>query len=263
MNIETLRNIGKQLRQEIPPLAVKPHGTAPIGKGAGGDMTFAVDKKAEEIIFKEIEKLNEPVTLVSEEHGIKDIKGGGPNILIDPIDGSKNAVSGIPFFSTSIAIVNGDTLGHISMGYVINLINGDEFWAEKGKGSFLNGVPVRTQEDEVLNVIAYEAQTPKVHIPEILPLLSLFRRTRCLGSTALDLALLAAGAVSVFVAPAPSRSFDHAAGYLLVREAGGIITDLNGEDIDSVPVGIKRTVALLASGNKKLHFKALAALKRS
>ncbi len=261
MNIENLRTIGKRLRQEISPIAGKLRESAPIGKGAGGDITYPIDKKAEEIIFEEIESLNEPVTLVSEEHGIKDIKGGGPKILIDPIDGSKNAVSGIPFFSTSIAIVNGDTLGHISMGYVINLINGDEFWAEKGGGAFFNGMPARTQQDDAFRIIAYEAQTPRVHVPAILPLLSLFNRTRCLGSIALDLALLSKGSVSVFSAPGPSRSFDFAAGYLLVREAGGIVTDHNGNETGNVRIGLEKSSPLLASGNENLHFKVLEALK--
>lgn len=260
MNIPILRAIGKRLVKEIPPFIGKYHGSNPVGKGASGDMTYPFDKKAEEIIFEEIEKLNKPFTFVSEEYGFKEIKGGGQKILIDPIDGSKNALSGIPFFSTSIAVVNGETINHTSIGYVINLINGDEFWAVKDGGSFFNGSPVKTQQTEEFNVIAFEAQTPKVDIPKILPLLSLFRRARCLGSTAIDMALLAQGAVSMFIAPAPSRSFDFAGGYLLIKEAGGIVTDLDGEKLDKIPVGIEKASPLLASGNEKLHRKALEVL---
>ncbi len=262
MNIDDLRTIGKRLIKEIPPLMGGGVNNA-LGKGAGGDVTYPIDKKAEEIVFEEIERLNKPATLVSEEYGFKDINGGGIKILIDPIDGSKNALSGLPLFSTSIAVVEGDTLEHTKAGYIINLANGDEFWAEKGGGSFLNGVPVKTQQDDALNVIAYEAQTPGIDIPKIQPLLSLFRRTRCLGSTAIDLAVLARGAVSTFIVPVPSRSFDFAAGYLLVREAGGIITDLNGRSVDNTRVGVEKTSPLLASGNEKLHQKALEALKSS
>lgn len=261
MNITNLRTIGKRLRQEIPPLVWKLHGSSPIGKGASGDMTYPIDKRAEEIVFEEIEKLDKPVTLVSEEYGFKDIKGGGPKLLIDPIDGSKNALSGIPFFSTSIAVVEGKTINHTLIGYVINLVNGDEFWAVKDGGSFFNGTSIKTQQDEGFNVIAYEAQTPKADIPKIIPLLSMFRRTRCLGSTALDMALLAQGAVSMFITPVPSRSFDFASGYLLIKEAGGIITDLEGKEINKTPTGIEKASPLLASGNEKLHRKALEVLK--
>jgi len=261
MDIDNLKTIGKRLRREIPPLIPGLYGSSPVGTGASGDKTYPVDKKAEEIIFEEIEKLGKPVTLVSEEYGFKDIKGGGTKILIDPVDGSKNALFGIPFFSTSIAIVDGDSIEHISTGYVINLSNGDEFWAVKGGGSFFNGATIKTQQTDEFNLIAYEAQTPKIDIPKIIPLISLFRRTRCLGSTAIDMALLAQGAVSIFITPTPSRSFDFASGYLLVKEAGGIITDLDGKEIDDTPVGIEKASPLLASGNEKLHLKALAVLK--
>ncbi len=260
MNIKELRAIGKRLKKEIPPLVREFHGSAPIGKGASGDKTFPIDKKAEDIIFEEVEKLNEPFTIVSEEYGFKDIKGGGPRLLIDPIDGSKNAINGIPFFSTSIALIDGDNIGHTSIGYVINLLNGDEFWAVKDSGSFLNEKPIRTQQDNSFRVITYETQTPRVNIPKIMPLLSLFHRVRCFGSTALDMAFLAQGAVSMFITPTPSRSFDFAAGYLLIKEAGGIITDLYGKEIDDVPVDVKRATPILASGNEELHKKALEVL---
>lgn len=263
MDITDLRAIGKRLREEIPPLIWGLHGKAPLGRGASGDKTYPIDKRAEEIVFEEIEKLRVPATLVSEEYGFKDIYGGGARLLIDPIDGSKNALSGLPFFSTSIAIVEGDTLQDTSIGYVINLINGDEFWAIRGSGSFLNGRPIRTQQDDALYVIAYEAQTPRIDIPKIMPLLSLFRRTRCLGSIALDMALLAQGAISVFVTPSSSRGFDFAAGYLLIKEAGGIVTDLKGKELNKITIGVEKVSPLLASANERLHKKALRALKSS
>ena len=261
MNIDDIRKIGRRLKEEIPPLVWEFFGSEPLGKGAGGDKTYLIDKKAEDIVFEEVEKLGKPVTIVSEEYGTKEIKGGGRRLLVDPVDGSRNAVSGIPLFSTSIALIEGDTVGDVSIGYVINLISGDEFWAIKGHGSIFNGKPVRTQQDGSFSVIAYEAQTPRVDIPRILPLFSLFNRVRCFGSTALDMAFLAQGALSMFVTPAPSRSFDFAAGYLLIKEAGGIITDINGKDIDHIPADVKRSTTLLASGNEVLHTKALEMLK--
>lgn len=261
MNIWDLRIIGARLKKEMPPLIRRLRGSSPVGKGASGDMTFPIDKKAEEIVFEEVEGLGKPLTVVSEEYGFKDINGGGIKLLIDPIDGSKNALSGVTFYATSIALIEGDAMGNISIGYIINLVTGDEFWALRGGGSFLNGEPLRTQKEEAFNVIAYETQTPRVDIARIMPLLSLFNRTRCLGSTALDMAFLSQGAISMFVTPAPSRSFDFAAGYLLIKEAGGIITDLEGRGIEDISVGVKRSTPLLASGNERLHQKALEVLR--
>lgn len=261
MDIQDVRKIGARLRREIPAHLEELRKAGPLGKGASGDMTHPVDRLAEDIVIEEVKKLGGRITLISEECGRIDINGGGQTLLIDPIDGSRNAADGIPLFSTSIAIVEGDTVGKTTAGYVINLISGDEFWAVRGKGSFLNGAAIKTQQDRTPKVIAYEAQTPKTDIPRIMPLLSLFRRARCFGSTALDMAFLAQGAVSVFIVPSLSRSFDFAAGYLLVKEAGGIVTDLNGEKIDNIKTGVKRAAPLLAAANEDLHGKALEMLK--
>ena len=257
MKIENLREAGKRLFAEIGNKRLKPFTSESVGKGASGDTTFSVDKKAEDIIIGYLESIKEPLSIISEECGIKEVNGGGRNILIDPVDGSKNAVTGIPFYCSSIAIADRDTIGSISAGYVINLLTGDEFWAEKGKGAFFNGERIYAQKDDFFYLVAYEAQSPKHDIPKIMRLLSEARRTRCLGATALDLAYVAYGSVSVFVSPAPSRSFDFAAGWLLVRESGGIFTDMQGNSIEDTGIGLQKSTPLLASGNKYLHEKAL------
>lgn len=259
MKIDSLKNIGRSLLREIP--SIKKDKKRLLGIGASGDKTYQIDRLAENIIISGLEKSGERLTIISEEIGTKDIRGGGRKVLIDPIDGSRNAISGIPFFSTSIAFLDGDRVGDITLAYIVNLINRDEFWAEKGKGAFLNGKRIKTQGDDVLYLIAYEAQAPHKDIPRIIQLLSKSRKTRCLGSTALDLAYLASGAISVFVSPSPSRGFDFSGGWLLVKEAGGIVTDLSGHTIDSLEVSLKKSTTLLVSGNRKLHDKALRLLR--
>jgi myo-inositol-1(or 4)-monophosphatase len=261
MEIKLLRNIGKRLLEEIP--LIKKGSKTAIGVGASGDKTYPIDKIAEDIIISGLDESREAMTIVSEELGIKDIKSGGKKILIDPIDGSRNAVSGIPFYCTSIAVVDGNTVGDIELAYVVNLINGDEFWAERGKGAFLNGERMNTQKDDIFYLTAYEAQTPRKDIPRIIPLLAESRKTRCLGATALDLAYLAYGAISVFANPSPSRGFDFAGGWLLIKEAGGIFTDIKGNPIEAVEVSLKKNTSLLASGNERLHEKALRLLSKT
>jgi myo-inositol-1(or 4)-monophosphatase len=263
MDINAIRKMGERLKTEISCHLDELLQGPPLGKGASGDMTHLIDKRAEDIVIEELKAMKKPVTLVSEECGVQDIHGGGPRILLDPIDGSRNALSGVPLFSTSIAIVEGDTIGNTVAGYVLNIISGDEFWSVRGKGSYLNGAQIKTQQDDTCRVIAYEAQVPRRDIPAMIPLLSLFNRARCFGSTALDMAFLAQGAISVFIVPSPSRSFDFAAGYLLVKEAGGVITDLKGEDIDLVSIGVKRSTPLLATANRQLHNRAIEVLGRN
>ncbi len=262
MLIADLRKIGASLLKEISGLRHSPDIKIPLGIGAGGDKTFPVDRKAEEIVLSGLASLKKPLTVISEELGTQDLNGGGMKVVIDPVDGSKNAISGIPIYCTSIAVSSGENLSGVTLSYVIDLVSGDEFWAEKGKGAFLNGRRLQTQRDDELYLAAYEAQSPARDIPSITPLLRAAHRTRCLGSTALDLAYLAFGSVSVFVCPSPSRSFDFAGGYLLVKEAGGIITNTEGKDIDSVQLGLKKSSPLLAAGNELLLRKALTLLAK-
>lgn len=256
-----LRDIGKQLLKEIPFLKHRPINQTAISIGASGDKTFLIDKKAEEIIISGLEASGESLSIVSEERGLEDIRGGGKKVLVDPIDGSKNAVAGIPFYCSSIAVADGNTIGDIELSYIINLINGDEFWAEKDKGAFLNGERIYTQKGREFYLIAYETPSPKKDIPRIIPLLSRSMKTRCLGATALDLAYLAYGSISIFVNPSFSRSFDFGGGWLIVKEAGGIFTDIDGNPVEHIEVSLKKSVSLLASGNEKLHREALRLLK--
>jgi myo-inositol-1(or 4)-monophosphatase len=263
MTIKDLMEIGRLLFAEIGKERLRPFETVPLGRGAGGDRTFPIDKKAEDIIIKYIEDLDEPLSIISEEAGIKELKGGGPIVMIDPIDGSKNAINGLPFYCTSIAVANGDTMGDVCMSIVVNLLTGDAFLAEKGKGAFFNGERIYAQTDDKFYLVAYEAPTPGTDIAKIMGLLSGAGRSRCFGAMALDLSYVAYGAISVFATPTPSRAFDFAGGYLLVKEAGGVLTDMAGSSIEGVKLDMKRSVPLLASGNKALHEKALRLLSLS
>ncbi len=260
MYLNVLQTIREKLLNSMSGIRSGPATQKALGTGAGGDKTFPVDRLAEDIIIAELEASRLPLSIISEEYGYKEINGGGRKVLIDPIDGSKNAISGIPFYCTSIAIAEGSTIGSVSTAYVVNLINGDEFRAEKDEGAFLNGERISTQKDEEFYLISYEAQTPGNDIARILPLLAKSRKTRCLGSTALDLAYLACGAISVFVTPSPSRSFDFAGGWLLAKEAGGLSTDLSGRPLDDIDLGLKKSVPLVSAGNERLHEKALRLL---
>lgn len=260
MNISDLRAIGRNLYEKVPAAGMAEGRKNHIGVGASGDKTFPVDRLAEEIIVAGLKALKEPFTIISEEMGVLELLGGGVRVLIDPVDGSKNAVAGVPFYCSSIAVADGDTLGDVSLSYVINLSNGDEFWAGKGLGAYLNGKQIYTQKDDIFSLISYEAQVPGKDIPAIMPLLSDSRKTRCMGATALDLAYLARGAASVFVTPSLSRSFDFAGGWLLVKEAGGVVTDTSGAQIESIRLGLKKSSSLLAAGNPELHGKALGLL---
>lgn len=258
--LEIFKHIGKKMREGLSVIINKEGGTVPLGKGAGGDKTFPVDKWAEDIIIAALaraQREGEAFTLISEELGVRKFGDGEKIVLVDPIDGSNNAKSGIPFFSTSLALLNGDTLDKLAVGYVMNLAVGDEFWAVRGNGAYKNGARIRTSATQGITIVAYEASSPANDIPRIMPLIAQAKRTRCFGSTALDLSYLASGALSVFATATASRAFDYAAGMLILEEADGVITDLEGTALDHIVVGLNRTVPLLASKNDSTHVMAL------
>ncbi len=263
--LSVFQDIGKHMRAGIAEFLARGGGLVPLGRGAGGDKTFPVDKWAEDIIITALEGVHasgESFTLISEEMGIRQFGSDGKRVLVDPIDGSNNAKSGIPFFSTSIALLDGDELSDLRVGYVYNLAAADEFWAIKGEGAYKNGKRIHTSSAEDITIVAFEASSPKTDIPRILPLLLEAKRARCFGSTALDLSYLASGAFGLLAVASPARAFDYAAGMLVLLEAGGVMTDLEGNAIDSFIAGLERTAPLLASKNRIAHQKALDILSK-
>lgn len=265
--IDKFRFIGKSLFKAVPMIAGSAEASVKLRRGAGGDQTFFIDELSEKIIIEALEGIageETGFTLISEECGIK--KFGFENnttLLLDPIDGSNNAKRGIPYFATSIAVLEGNTLGDVVAGYIADLPNGKEYWAIKGEGAWCNGDKITCHSNEELDMVAFEASAPSVDIPKMLPLLTSARKVRCLGAIALDLALMAAGAVDIIAVATPSRSFDYAAGMLILQEAGGIITNMTGGELSRISAGIERTVPLIAASNKILHEKAIGLLKCS
>ena len=126
-----------------------------VGDGEGGDETTAVDAAAEKVILERLSAI-EGTTIVSEEVGVI---GDGPlRIVVDPIDGSLNAKRGIPFFSVSIAVAEGETMDDVTFGYVYDFGTGEEWVAEQGKGALLNGAdlgPIRPKEE--IEILSFEA----------------------------------------------------------------------------------------------------------
>ncbi len=262
MNIDAIRQIGKDLLKMVPKYRFADNAMHSIQVGAAGDKTFPMDKAAEDIILAHLKALNEPMMIVSEEIGFVKLHGGGRiTVLVDPIDGSKNAVTGLPFFCTTMAVLDGNKIGDVFLAYTINLISGDEFWAKKGEGAYLNGRLINTKKGSNIDSLYYEVRNPSKEIPMLTELFAKATRTRCYGAMALALAHMAAGAAGVFVSPSKSRPFDFAGGVLLVKEAGGIVSDINGNSIDDVEAGIKHATTILASANTEIHERALKHLR--
>jgi len=200
-----------------------------IGLGADGTVTKYVDKIAEEAALNFLNKSKIKVNILSEEIGFID-NGSDYTFVLDPIDGTRNAYRGIPFYSVSIAIGK-SRISDVEYGIVKNIPTGDVYTAEKNHGAFLNGNRVGTPEvpdKEPLSSLALGKNYDKVT-------LSLARKdkVRSLGSASLEMCMVAIGALDYYVIGKEYiRVVDIAASTLLLREAGGIVTNILGEDLD-------------------------------
>ena len=263
LTIETFKKIGQRLKKEILPIVGTKEACKVIKIGASGDQTTYLDQVAEDIIIDELKKLHErghDFTIYSEEVGIKKMGESHNRVVIDPIDGSLNAKRGLPFFSTSLAYVTGDTLGFTEFGYVLNLSNGDEFYAIKNKGAYYNDTLIKTDDDEKLYVLGSEL-SPRIGniLSRSSGAIENIQKVRVLGSIALDLCYLATGALDAFIhLTGGSRPIDFAAGKLILEEAGGIVTDAQGKSIDACTADLSRQTDIVAAKNKAIHKKILS-----
>lgn len=260
------RAIAAEIRAAVPPLAGTSAGRQVVGLGAGGDQTIYLDQLAEQIVVRHLEEAYRSglrFQLISEELGERDFKGS-PLVLADPLDGSFNAKMGLPYYAVVLAATEGDRFSDVRLGYVQNLVTGDEFHAMAGGGAFHNGVALRptppTFDGRTIPLVQLDAPSGVEPRQRAAPIFARAEKVRQLGSAALNLCHTATGGVALQVTPAPVRSFDLAGPVLILKEAGGMATDFEGRSIDSLSVRLDVRTTLLASLSSEVHAYALEVL---
>ncbi|MCE8422348.1 MAG: bifunctional fructose-bisphosphatase/inositol-phosphate phosphatase [Candidatus Methanoperedens sp.] len=246
--------VAEAIEHEVSGLIGNPESGEILRIGADGTPTERIDEAAENAALCVLENDGRSMRFVSEELGEKLI-GINPEFtfVLDPIDGTFNAVNNIPFFCVPIAI-GGSSLSDVRYGYVKNLVNEDIYTAEKGKGSFLNGKSIHVScisELPELSVISYS------HRPNPIPINNHnVRRVRVFGCAALELCYIASGIFDAFFDMRNMlRVTDIAAGILIVEEAGGKVTDGKGMPL-AVPFDVRKRANVIAS-NGYAHDKLL------
>jgi myo-inositol-1(or 4)-monophosphatase len=260
------RAIAAEIRVAVPPLAGTPAGREVIGLGAGGDQTVYLDQLAERIVVRHLEQAYRSgfrFHLISEELGDRDF-GGASLVLADPLDGSVNAKMGLPYYAVVLAVTEGDRFSDVRLGYVQNLVTGDEFHAIAGAGAYRNGEPLRPSppafDGRMIPLVQFDAPSGVEPRERAAPIFARAEKVRQLGSAALNLCHTATGGVALQVTPAPVRSFDLAGPLLILKEADGIATDYDGRSIDSTSVRLDGRTTLLASLSSAVHAYALELL---
>jgi myo-inositol-1(or 4)-monophosphatase len=196
------------------------------GVGEGGDRTLVIDRRCEDAVFAELEKLaaaGASFAAISEERGEVAFGDGGPaRVVIDPIDGSLNARRTLPSHSLSIAVASGPTMADVEFGYVYDFGAGEGFAASRGEGAARDGRQIEVAADaEKLELLGVESAEPGRLRPVAEALDGGVYRLRVIGSIAITACYVAAGRLDGMLSLRPCRSVDAAAAQLIVREAGG------------------------------------------
>ena len=179
------------------------------------DFVSNADLKAEKIIIEELKKARPYYSIISEEDGSETNKDKNNIWIIDPIDGTTNFLHGIPQFAISIALKTGN---EIVSGLIYDPIKDEMFYAEKDSGAFFNNQRIRVSKKREFNSCLFATGGPSGNEID-LPL----RKT---GSAALDMAYVAAGRLDGYFQNGLNL-WDIAAGIILIKEAGGIINEID------------------------------------
>jgi myo-inositol-1(or 4)-monophosphatase len=250
--LETCRAAAADVRRVLADLPRRADREPVVGAGLGGDDTTAVDAAAEAAILARLDAFGD-ATIVSEELGERP-GTNGLRVVVDPIDGSLNAKRGIPYFSVSIAVAEGDAMDDVVFGYVHDLGNGEEWTARRGEGAFLDGRPLGAERPkETIEILAFEATRTSLVAEHAAAVSELAYRLRIMGSLALSLCHLAAGRVDGVCSLKPARSVDVGAAQLLVRECGLAIELFDVSDaFGAAPLDLGARSRVAAAGTPEL-----------
>jgi myo-inositol-1(or 4)-monophosphatase len=226
--VSAARKAGRSLARdfgEVEQLQVSVKGPA--------NFVSAADHKAEDIIYRELSKARPGYSFLMEERGKVDGADETHRWIVDPLDGTTNFLHGLPIFAISIGL---EREGQLVAGVIYNPISDELFTAEKGKGAFLNDRRLRVAARKSLADALVTTGIPHLgrtghpkFLRELEAVIKQVAGVRRTGSAALDLAWTAAGRFDAYWERGISP-WDLAAGILLVREAGGLVTDLSGGD---------------------------------
>ncbi|MEM2137073.1 MAG: inositol monophosphatase family protein [Candidatus Methanomethylicia archaeon] len=221
------------------------------------DVGSKIDLELEEMIINEIKEAYKDFTFIGEETG-KHVHGSGkPIFIVDPLDGSTNAYRGYPIYSTSIAIATENNTEKIIGGVVMNIITGDTFKALKDQGAKLNNKTIKPSKTRKINeaLIAIDLNIRGKyhnHLKRTLPIISEAKHIRFIGTDALETCFVAAGICDAFIdLRGVLRLTDFAAACFIVKEAGGIILNENGENL-KLEFNNNTTAKYIAVSNSEL-----------
>jgi myo-inositol-1(or 4)-monophosphatase len=234
--VESLHDVAVKLAREAGELIVTRragHIEVASTKSSDVDVVTAVDKESEEFLYTRLRELRPGDGFLGEEGQVEE-STTGVTWVVDPIDGTVNFLYNIPHYAVSIAAVTGEPSPgswQVEAGAVFNPATGELFHAARGEGAFLGERRLEIGPPPPMNLallatgFAYSTAMRKEQVRILSQLIGEVRDIRRMGTASLDFAAVAAGRVDVYFERTLSP-WDHAAGELMVTEAGGIITGI-------------------------------------
>lgn len=203
-----------------------------VSRKGPGDFVSQADLQAERLLRTELQKARPDYGFMLEEGGEIPAKDGRHRWIIDPLDGTTNFLHGIPHFAISVAL---ERDGDLIAGVVHNPVTHENFWAERGAGAFMNDRRLRVSGRSDLSSAVIGTGLPFIgvgdhpaYLAKLAKVMAATAGVRRMGAASLDLAFVAAGRFDAYFEYG-LKPWDVAAGILLVREAGGFVTEISGK----------------------------------
>jgi myo-inositol-1(or 4)-monophosphatase len=265
------------------------------GRGGSGDVTFAIDERAESLMEEFLARRAPEVAFYSEDRGMVSPAGREPSLvlIVDPIDGTRPALAGFEAACVSVAAAPLDgepTIGDVVAGCIVEIKSGARFAAERGKG--LDPAPSLSPNTQLERMFwAYGLRgRPMRHIAEVLAELidtsSVGGGTFDLGSATYDMTRIATGQLDAYIEPGPrmvadlpgmraefervgggavlnNSPYDLAAAAICLQEAGAVVSDAYGQPLGPQPLlgsGAEFQISCITAANRELHGKISAAI---
>ncbi len=252
--LETLSAMADAVEKAIALIPCSKDRGLTVEMGADGTCTSQIDKIAENTILDYIQRHSVELNVLSEEIGFVD-NGYEDTLVLDPIDGTSNAIANVPLYTISMA-VGKKSLLDLHTAYLRNPVTGDEYIAEKGKGATKNGKPLQVRKKSDLDDLFMMIYLGNGAHADAFALAKRVRSSRAYGCASLEMALVAEGEADGFMMYAERftrsiRVVDIAASILLLREAGGDAYDMDGKVLD-MPFDIAARSNFVAFGDPRV-----------
>ena len=257
--MEILQECAQKMKKAALRYYGSPKAAVGFGVGAGGDTSKRIDLAAEKALIDCLGKHEISCTLISEEAGTKKIGLGSSEyyVITDPVDGTTNAVRGLPFSANVIAVSKSPWLKDVETAIVSDIVHDITYTAQKNGGAFKNGQKITPSQTSNIEdaVIGVDLNTIKLEdiVAKLGNLFKAGKHFRHFGANAQEICYVADGSTDAFIdLRGKLRVTDMVASYLILREAGGIIVTPEGEELN-VPLAATQRLSFIAASNKKLY----------